>query len=85
LIVRIIRDYDQYIQRSLERGTNAKELNVSKLKVAQFKFKDQYQKMKTSVSEFKESFKTEPLGTTFDRGVGKIRKKMKDVVMKFAS
>ena len=40
VISRIVRDYDMYIQRNLDRGYTAKELNVSFMKVTLYRFID---------------------------------------------
>lgn len=48
---RIVRDYDQYIDRQLKRGTSRKELNVSWLKKNELDFK-------RNMAEFRDSIKT---------------------------
>ncbi|RUP43368.1 hypothetical protein BC936DRAFT_137284 [Jimgerdemannia flammicorona] len=50
LITRIVRDYDAYLRRNLERGVSAKELNISFLK-------EQEIKVQKSVSELRDSIK----------------------------
>ncbi|TNV72484.1 hypothetical protein FGO68_gene13340 [Halteria grandinella] len=67
IILRIIKDYDMYVWRSLKRGYNSKDLGISSFKAQRIKIKNQYQ-------EFKESIDREPLGTSFDKGYDKLRK-----------
>lgn len=50
IITKIVRDYDQYIDRQLKRGTSRKELNVSWLKKNELDFK-------RSMVEFRDSIK----------------------------
>ncbi|RUS23295.1 hypothetical protein BC937DRAFT_88683 [Endogone sp. FLAS-F59071] len=50
LITRIVRDYDAYLRRNLERGVTAKELNISFLK-------EQEIKVQKSVSELRDAIK----------------------------
>jgi choline-phosphate cytidylyltransferase len=47
---RIVRDYDQYIDRQLKRGTSRKELNVSWLKKNELE-------VKRTMAEFRDSIK----------------------------
>jgi choline-phosphate cytidylyltransferase len=48
---RIVRDYDQYIDRQLKRGTSRKELNVSWLKKNELE-------VKRTMAEFRDSIKS---------------------------
>ncbi|KAI8987637.1 hypothetical protein BDF20DRAFT_851347 [Mycotypha africana] len=50
LITRIVRDYDAYLRRNLERGVTAKELNISFLKERRIK-------TKKSIDDFKKNIK----------------------------
>ncbi|KAK7555719.1 hypothetical protein IWX49DRAFT_553228 [Phyllosticta citricarpa] len=50
IITRIVRDYEQYIQRQLKRGSSRQELNVSWLKKNELE-------IKRSVTELRESIK----------------------------
>ncbi|KAH8730209.1 hypothetical protein GQ44DRAFT_607498 [Phaeosphaeriaceae sp. PMI808] len=51
IITKIVRDYDQYIDRQLKRGTSRKELNVSWLKKNELDFK-------RNMAEFRDSIKS---------------------------
>ncbi|KAI7864398.1 hypothetical protein BDF14DRAFT_1875933 [Spinellus fusiger] len=51
LITRIVRDYDAYLRRNLERGVSAKELNISFLKERKIK-------TKKSIEDFRDHIKT---------------------------
>jgi choline-phosphate cytidylyltransferase len=46
---RIVRDYDQYIDRQLKRGTSRKELNVSWLKKNELDIKRQMAELRDSI------------------------------------
>ncbi|PHZ16901.1 uncharacterized protein RHIMIDRAFT_243051 [Rhizopus microsporus ATCC 52813] len=84
LITRIVRDYDAYLRRNLERGVSAKELNISFLKEKEIK-------TKKHLDDLKRQFKTavlEQLGTWEDQSHELIRTfagkfGAKDVVEKF--
>ncbi|KAI8051174.1 hypothetical protein BDF22DRAFT_656609 [Syncephalis plumigaleata] len=56
LITRIVRDYDAYLRRNLQRGMTAKELNISFLK-------EQELNVKRSVDEMRESIRRNWQGT----------------------
>ena len=76
IILRIIKDYDMYVWRSLKRGYNSKDLGISKFKAQRIKLKNQYM-------EFRESLEREPIGSNFDRGYSKLRKVVSNFVRKF--
>ncbi|KAI7861684.1 hypothetical protein BDF14DRAFT_1692741, partial [Spinellus fusiger] len=49
LITRIVRDYDAYLRRNLERGVSAKELNISFLKEQEIKTKKSIQVLRQQI------------------------------------
>jgi choline-phosphate cytidylyltransferase len=49
IILRIIKDYDMYVQRSLERGYGRKEIGVSNTKLARIKIGSQFRKWSDSI------------------------------------
>jgi choline-phosphate cytidylyltransferase len=51
LITRIVRDYDKYVRRNLERGVSAKELNLSYLKATELQIKHNAAKIASSISK----------------------------------
>jgi choline-phosphate cytidylyltransferase len=75
IILRIIKDYDMYVWRSLKRGYNSKDLGISAFKAQRIKLKNQYM-------EFRESLEKEPLGSNFDKGYSKLRKVVSNFVRK---
>ena len=76
VILRIIKDYDMYVWRSLKRGYNSKDLGISAFKAQRIKLKNQDM-------EFRESLEKEPLGSNFDKGYSKLRKVVSNFVRKF--
>ncbi|RCI02231.1 hypothetical protein CU098_011457 [Rhizopus stolonifer] len=51
LITRIVRDYDKFLRRNLERGVSPKDLNISFLKEQQIKTQVSIEKVKLSLIE----------------------------------
>ncbi|RHZ49969.1 hypothetical protein Glove_508g66 [Diversispora epigaea] len=51
LITRIVRDYDQYVRRNLERGVSAKELNIGFLKEKEIHMKKSISDIRTSIHQ----------------------------------
>lgn len=52
LILRIVKDYDEYVWRNLKRGYSAKDLNLSSLQASKYKFKIKFEEMKGKLSAF---------------------------------
>ncbi|KAF7732552.1 hypothetical protein EC973_003299 [Apophysomyces ossiformis] len=49
LITRIVRDYDAYLRRNLERGVSAKELNISFLKARRIQTKKSIEDLRNTI------------------------------------
>ena len=66
IILRILKDYDHYIWRNLERGYTPNDLGISDFKLLRLKTKNRFQK-------FKENFDKEHFGKTFDSNYDKLK------------
>lgn len=57
LITRIVRDYDQYVRRNMDRGVTAKELNVGFIKEKEIQVKKQVEIIKDQIKQGEELIK----------------------------
>lgn len=75
IIVRILRNYEDYVDRSLRRGVKPKELNIGYAKANSIVMKKNMQRWGEKVTDelTKVTLTDRPLGTNFDEGVDKLR------------
>lgn len=71
IILRIIKDYDMYIERSLKRGYKRQEIGISKTKELRVKFKQNIRNIK---DQFKSQFQHSSLTESEDSGDLKLKK-----------
>lgn len=72
IIMRIIKEYDLYVKRSMERGYSRADIGISKSKMMRIKLKDNFNKWLAA-------FEREHIGQTFDRNYHYLR----DTISKF--
>ena len=78
IVARIVRDYDEYVRRNLERGYSAKDLNISYLKEKRIRFKRKMHELKDKGKNVIGS-----IGERTDDMISKWEEKSKDFVESF--
>ena len=75
IILRIIKDYDMYVERSMERGYKRKDIGLSHTKLLRIQLNAKFKK-------FLENFEREHIGASFDRNYELLRKSISSFVGK---
>lgn len=78
IVARIVRDYDEYARRNLERGYSAKDLNISYLKEKRIRFKRKIHELRDKGKNVIGS-----IGERTDDMIAKWEEKSKDFVESF--
>ena len=73
IILRIIKDYDMYVQRSMDRGYNRKDIGVSSSKLIRIQLKDKFK-------HFMETFEKDNVGSSFDRNFARFKTTLASLV-----
>jgi len=56
LIMRLVRDYDEYVRRNLQRGYSRKDLNVSLMRASKIKFTGKLHELEEKFTRWKSHF-----------------------------
>ncbi|KJP88208.1 choline-phosphate cytidylyltransferase [Plasmodium fragile] len=81
LIVRILKNYEDYIERSLQRGIHPNELNIGVTKAQSIKMKKNLIRWGEKVTDelTKVTLTDKPLGSDFDQGIENLQIKFKEL------
>ncbi|SBS90308.1 cholinephosphate cytidylyltransferase [Plasmodium malariae] len=81
LIVRILKNYEDYIERSLQKGVHPNELNIGVTKAQSIKMKKNLIRWGERVTDgiTKVTLTDKPLGTDFDQGIENLQIKFKEL------